>query len=186
MSKDSFSWGADDYAKAKRLWAEGASAAVIGRAFKVSRNAVLGLAHRHRADFPARRDGASPSGKVRPVRAPGPGDVRTGSKEAKPKAARNPVAVRDSAPRRERAPLPEGRADWLRQAGDAICRDLSKFRRDEVEPVAFAGLRASQCHFPLSAFDEKCGPSTPCCGAPVAHGSYCAAHLRLSVRRIGG
>ena len=192
MSRARFEWSEDDFAKAKGLWAEGASATVIGRVFRVSRNAVLGLAHRHRKDFPARRDGANPSGKVRraPVRTEGAAmkaGVAKGPRVSRPVADR----VDASVGRPKRRALPEGRADWM-DAGEPVARgervfhDLSRYRREDVAPVAFVDLARGQCHFPLSPFDEKCGPSTPCCGAPASEGRYCAAHFRLSVRRVGG
>lgn len=90
-------WTQDAIAEARRLWDEGNSAGEIARALseqarvKITRNAVLGLAHRQ--NFPAR---PSPIGK-RPDGSP-------------PQPARPPVCRRE----REtcRFPLSDG-APWL-------------------------------------------------------------------------
>jgi GcrA cell cycle regulator len=69
-------WSADVIERLRALWSEGHSTAEIGRRLGVSKNAVVGKAHR--LDLPARpspirRDGAGPSRRVRsPRRVAGP------------------------------------------------------------------------------------------------------------------
>ncbi len=70
-------WNEDTIARLRTLWAEGHSTAEIGRRMAVSKNAVVGKAHRLGLDArpsPIRRDGSGISGAraVQPRRVVGP------------------------------------------------------------------------------------------------------------------
>lgn len=186
MKQNHFEWTPESRALAKALWAKGESATVIAAKFKVSRNAILGLASRFRDDFPARREGASAKRIIR--RKPSARPPATKKAEAERPAHSRSERLRPAAnlaPRCAPAPAaPNVRAEWLRAEGESVIRDLTRFRLEGAEPIAFADLRRGQCQFPLSSFEEKGGPAMPYCGAKAETGSYCQAHYRLSVQGV--
>ena len=63
-----FEWTNDRIRELGRLWSEGHSTAEIGRRMGISKNAVVGKAHR--LDLPARSSPIRTSGSPRPPRAP--------------------------------------------------------------------------------------------------------------------
>ncbi len=63
-----FEWTDDTIRELRRLWSEGHSTAEIGRRMGISKNAVVGKAHR--LDLPARPSPIRTSGSPRPPRVP--------------------------------------------------------------------------------------------------------------------
>lgn len=170
MSSNLITWSDDVVKRAQSLWADGHSAGAIAKTLGMTRNAVLGKAFRHPEIFkPRGKTGGSATAR------------RIVEKLRGPQTPAAPKAKPEAEVRTPRLPKPEPVAlpsSWGREHGERF--DLSRFRRDDVTPVAFRAIGRGQCHFPLEAFEVKAGPETLYCAAPVADGdSYCAVHRRL-------
>lgn len=170
MSSNLIVWSDDVVKRAQTLWADGHSAGAIAKALGMTRNAVLGKAFRHPEIFkPRGKSGASAKARriVEKLRGPQAPTIQ--------KAKSEPAIRTPRLPKPEPVALPSG---WGRGDGERF--DLSRFRRDDVSPVAFRAIDAGQCRFPLECFEVKAGPDTLYCAASVAAGdSYCAEHRRL-------
>ena len=180
-------WSDADIASAAKLWTEGHSATVIGKRFKATRNAILGLAHRNRALFPERtkrslttvtaqvqRSVPRPAGqqRLKSVNVPALRKARAASVEARPSVPMVPPVTPES-PR------------WAEGSETGTRSDLSRFRLADVEPRPFLSLGRDQCRFPLVAFEAASGPDMPCCGAATdLLKSYCAAHRDVMAGRV--
>ena len=114
-------WNEDRVGALRRLWDEGHATAEIGRRLRVSKNAIVGKAHR--LDLPARPDPIRRSSrtKQRPVPSPPPvakppgtgrpaacvANARTAHpKETKPAAARAAAVQRPAPPKRPWGAVP--------------------------------------------------------------------------------
>lgn len=174
-------WPPERVAQAADLWSRGMSASQIGARLGCSRNAVLGLRHRNKAQFAARREAPTPAKLEELAEARRHGRVR----------AKAPARVSKPAPERA-APAPpksdEARAEEavlkaVFERPIEVRRDLSAHLYPGSSPVAFASLEPGQCRFPLLAFEEKAGAASPFCGRAGSEtspaGSYCDFHHRI-------
>ncbi|MCB8873860.1 GcrA family cell cycle regulator [Acidisoma silvae] len=155
-------WNETIIGELKALWAEGLSTAEIGRRLGISKNAVVGKAHRldlsprpspiRRTDRP--QGAQAPAPRVTgPTLAPLPSGPQTIAAPTAPAATTvSPVAIKPVAPRRLAA----------------------------VAPAAVA--RVSACCWPVGE------PGKPgfhfCDGAAVAGKPYCAEHAQLAYVKI--
>lgn len=164
-----FIWSEDDIAQAVKMWAAGLSSTAIGRHFKVSRSAVLGLAHRNRDRFPQRAPLNSKTME--------PWERKAAVMERRQKKAASLRAAHDRKPRAAKPAKPTIVPQWIEEAGTTQRHDLSKFQLAGTTPVAFVELGRNQCRFPFECMETKSGPETPCCGASTEElQSYCQAH----------
>ena len=165
-------WTSERISVAAKLWREGMTARQIADRLRISRNAVVGIAHRNRDLFPGKRAIASSgSRKVRLAKAPKPAGMEAASRAPRPQkfSTRGPWETQ----------LPVAQAP----AGKKY--DLDGYRIPGVEPVAFIDLNRHQCRFPLASFDAASGPQMPCCGAEVVEGrSYCTVHFAVTTGRV--
>lgn len=151
-------WDEDMVARLRGFWDAGHSTAEIGRRLGVSKNAVVGKAHRLALPprpSPIRRDAAAPRGP-QPPRVSGPTLPPVGAPEAEPHAEAQPA--RNAPPASPRA------AGVLRSV-----------------PIA-AATRISPCCWPIG---EPGTPSFRFCDAPAQGGKpYCAEHAQLAYVRV--
>lgn len=164
-------WNEESITRLRTLWAEGHSTAEIGRRMNVSKNAVVGKAHRLgllARPSPIRRDVSG--GQARPPsprRATGPTlPPLPGAEPAPPAAA--PVAPTMVAPMAAAAPP-------LRPAASP-----------PVQPVVRAApvrvVRSAACCWPIG---EPGTPSFRFCDAAALSGKpYCAEHAQLAYVRV--
>jgi len=193
-------WTAVDYAEARRRWAAGESASVIGAALGRSRGSILGLVHRNPNDFGKRRDPnrqkkaakprpakpkitRSPGGAGRRVKPPGAAD-----------SPRHPAAPAGSPPAQRKVTA-------SRRASEANAARRFPLRENglplRAAPVRFADVASGCCRWPLD-LDVKspAGADMMVCGAPVSHAgsaramarTHCPCHLARAgqdpVRRL--
>lgn len=162
-------WTEEAIAQLRAFWAEGHSTAEIGRRMSVSKNAIVGKAHRLNLT-------ARPS----PIRR-----TEQGAREATPRRVSGPTlpafgeAAAQAAPRlvhgagcHEEGGRPEGREPESR--GSAAPRPA---------PVARpASPRISPCCWPIG---EPGTPSFRFCDAGAVQGKpYCAEHVQLAYVRV--
>jgi GcrA cell cycle regulator len=165
-------WSADVIERLRALWSEGHSTAEIGRRLGVSKNAVVGKAHR--LDLPARpspirRDGSGASPRVRaPRRVAGPtlpplvsahgGHPAQAARPAMTAAAARPVPTAPAMRPMAAAPAP----------------------RLQVAPRPFA--RTVACCWPIGE------PSTKsfrfCDGDALLGKPYCQEHAQLAYVKV--
>jgi len=160
-------WTDDAIARLRTLWAEGLSTAEIGRRLGVSKNAIVGKAHR--LNLPARpspiiRKAADDvaSRRIAPRRVSGPtlSALATAPADA-PIEATAPAVTQAPAPR----PVPSHPA----------LRAVSSAPRP-------ASPRFSACCWPIG---EPGTPSFHFCGDPaLANKPYCADHAALAYVRV--
>lgn len=144
-------WTLDNIKTASTMWKNGLSAAKIAAAMGgMSRNAVIGAAHRNPDHFPPRRTRVA----IRPVRVhrPIPSPAPPPKKPA-------------SSPMASAAPAPiEPVEKIVIETGPMI-------------GTAFANLNRRQCRWPIN--DDRPGPLMACCGRAVGFDvSYCGEHKR--------
>jgi GcrA cell cycle regulator len=159
-------WNEESIARLRTLWAEGLSTAEIGRRMNVSKNAVVGKAHRLNLPArpsPIRRDasGAAPRPPV-PRRVTGP----TLPPLSAP-AAPMPAVAQAAAP----APRPpaEGRAEAPPRAA-------------AVRPAPYRPTRLSTCCWPIGEPGTK---SFRFCDADSMAGKpYCTEHAALAYVKV--
>jgi GcrA cell cycle regulator len=154
-------WNETIIAELRTLWAEGLSTAEIGRRLGISKNAVVGKAHRldlSPRPSPIRRSERAPGAPAPAPRVTGPtlAPLSSGPQAAHP--ASSPVAAVSIAP--AKAPVPR------------------RLTAVAVAPVA----RVSACCWPVGE------PGKPgfhfCDGAAVAGKPYCAEHAQLAYVKI--
>lgn len=153
-------WNDETIARLRELWAEGLSTAEIGRRMSVSKNAVVGKAHR--LNLPPR-----PS----PIRRDGIG-----------------LAVRAAPPRRVTGPtLPPLSAAVSAPAATAVAAPVQRAAPQAARPapvraVPYAPSRLSTCCWPIG---EPGTRSFRFCDADATHGKpYCSAHASLAYVRV--
>jgi GcrA cell cycle regulator len=155
-------WSDDMIARLRGLWEEGHSTAEIGRRMGVSKNAIIGKAHR--LSLPGR---PSP---IRPDRAPGTGTRR-----------------RRSAPRRISGPTLPALAALQTPLPTPLVAPAPEERRPPSPRVAFAafarvGGRQLPCCWPIG---EPGTPSFRFCDDVALPGKpYCEAHAQLAYVRV--
>jgi len=154
-------WTEEQIETLRRLWAEGLSTAEIGRRMGISKNAVVGKAHRLRLP-----------GRPSPIRRAGEG------KPAAPRTARR--SARPAMPR----PGPMVSVPSARPAGGAIPAEPHRPLAAVVPLPRPEPLRTGNatCCWPIG------DPGTPgfrFCGAPALIGKpYCAEHAAVAYVRI--
>ncbi|MEQ1403858.1 GcrA family cell cycle regulator [Neorhizobium sp. Rsf11] len=163
-----FIWSEDDVTKAAKMWADGLSSTAIGRHFKVSRSAVLGLAHRNRDRFPQRAPLNSKT--MDPIR----------RRAAVMQRQRQKAAAKPASDRKAKIAKPAKMVivpQFVEEAQTSQRYDLSKFQLAGTASIAFVDLGHNQCRFPFECMETRSGPATPCCGARTEElQSYCEAH----------
>ncbi|MFC7475364.1 GcrA family cell cycle regulator [Dankookia sp. GCM10030260] len=153
-------WTAEAIDQLRAYWAEGHSTAEIGRRMGISKNAVVGKAHR--LNLPAR-----PS----PIRREAEAAPRPVAAPRRPAATPAPVPVREAPPlRRLEAPVPVAAAPVAAPAPRAMV----------VRPFPRASARS--CCWPLGE------PGTPdfrfCSGNATPGKPYCAEHASVAYVRV--
>ena len=155
-------WNDETIARLRELWAEGLSTAEIGRRMSVSKNAVVGKAHRLNLPprpSPIRRDGVTTAARpAAPRRVTGP--TLPPLSAAVPAAAAAPAAV----PPPHRAPAPQAA------------------RPAAVRAVPYAPSRLSTCCWPIG---EPGTRSFRFCDSDATAGKpYCSTHAALAYVRV--
>jgi GcrA cell cycle regulator len=163
-------WNEETIARLRELWAEGLSTAEIGRRMGVSKNAVVGKAHRLNLPArpsPIRRDGAQ-SGTPRvtvPRRVTGP--------TLPPLSAAPPAMVVAEAPLPKPIPSREAAAVAVVQAAP---------RPMPVRAVAPRATRQVACCWPIGEPGTK---NFRFCDAEAATGKpYCGEHAQLAYVKV--
>lgn len=165
-------WTDEIVSRLRQLWDEGLSTAEIGRRLNISKNSVVGKAHR--LDLPARpspirRDpsGAAPA-RPAPARVTGP-TLPSLAEPAEPAPAAMPVAeaappVRQAAPAR------------------AVPARPTLVSSRPAQPQPRAAARAPSCCWPIG---EPGTPSFRFCGDPALVGKpYCQPHAEIAYVRV--
>ncbi len=167
-------WGADTIERLRALWAEGHSTAEIGRRMGVTKNAVVGKAHRLQLPArpsPIRRDGsvprAVPVGGRRNMLAPirVPGAPVTGRVATAPEPLRPPEPPAKSAAQR------------------AVAATSAIAPKPLAAPSRPAAARqARSCCWPIGE------PGTPgfrfCSGEAMPTKPYCTEHAAVAYVRV--
>ncbi|MCW3473366.1 GcrA family cell cycle regulator [Limobrevibacterium gyesilva] len=161
-------WNDETIARLRALWAEGLSTAEIGRRMNVSKNAVVGKAHRLNLPArpsPIRRDGAA-GGMPRP-----PVPRRVTGPTLPPLSADAPVIVEA-----QRAVAPP------KVAAGAPAAPAAAARSAPVRPVQPRFGRAAACCWPIGEPGTK---SFRFCDAEAAAGKpYCAEHAQVAYVKV--
>lgn len=201
-------WTEETIARLRDLWQQGLSTAEIGRQLSVTKNAVVGKAHRlglKPRPSPIRRaPKGAPAEAVADTSAPA---AVTESAPVAPSVAKEetvsaPVVSKAPAPQPEKAPAPSTAAPTVStamqatspaSAGDAPtsepepaarpARSQARAPRSALRPVSEPRRRSSQsCCWPLG------DPGTPgfhFCGAtPLPGKPYCAEHAQLAYVKL--
>ena len=170
-------WSEDIIGRLRVLWGEGHSTAEIGRRLGVSKNAVVGKAHR--LDLPARpspirRDGSGSAPRVRaPRRVAGPTLPPLSSTHGPALARPMPLPVRPA------SIPPEPRAGALAVA-PAPAAPAAAAARPQPAPRPFA--RAVACCWPIGEPGTK---SFRFCDAEATPGKpYCQEHAQVAYVRV--
>ena len=153
-------WNDENIAQLRQFWAEGLSTAEIGRRMSVSKNAVVGKAHR-----------LNLSPRPSPIRRDGIG-----------------LAARPAPPRRVTgSTLPPLLAAVIAPSAQAVTRQAPRIAAQAARPVAvravpYAHSRLSTCCWPIG---EPGTRSFRFCDADATHGKpYCSAHASLAYVRV--
>ena len=166
-------WSEEAIGRLRMLWTEGHSTAEIGRRLGISKNAVVGKAHR--LDLPSR---PSP---IRREAGPGGSDRR----RAAPRRAAGPTLppLTSTAPRRRASPGVS--AEVARPGGEtarsaprpAACRPSTR-----VQGLPRTYGRTIACCWPLGEPGSK--NFRFCCDDSVPGKPYCEEHARLAYVRV--
>ncbi len=175
-------WTEDAIAQLRALWAEGHSTAEIGRRMLISKNAVVGKAHRLSLlarPSPIRREAqAAPPASMPPRRLtgptlpplPAPPPSVAAPSVAAPSVAAPSVVARQAAPAAAVARAPAEQA-----------RVPAPPPLTAVRPVARA-VRAAACCWPIG---EPGTPSFHFCGGDATPGKpYCAEHAQIAYVKV--
>jgi GcrA cell cycle regulator len=163
-------WNDETIARLRALWAEGHSTAEIGRRMSISKNAVVGKAHRLNLaarPSPIRRDGSGgPARPAAPRRVTGP--------------TLPPLAGASTIPALPR-PIPHQAEAPVRQRDVGPAASLAA-SPPPVRVVASRGSRAIPCCWPIG---EPGTRSFRFCDAEAASGKpYCAEHAQIAYVRV--
>jgi GcrA cell cycle regulator len=163
-------WNEEIVARLRGLWSEGLSTAEIGRRMGISKNAVVGKAHRLNLPprpSPIRRDGAA-AGAVPPRSAP---PRRTTGPTLPPlPAAPSEVVAAPVAPAAAVVVAPAARP------AAPVARPVA------VRPAPFRSGRMTSCCWPIGEPGTK---SFHFCDAEAMAGKpYCAAHAQLAYVKV--
>ncbi|MBV9655805.1 MAG: GcrA cell cycle regulator [Acetobacteraceae bacterium] len=165
-------WGEEAIGRLRALWNEGHSTAEIGRRLGISKNAVVGKAHR--LDLPSR-----PS----PIRRDGAGEVRE-RRRAAPRRAAGPTLP----------PLTSTASPALGGASgaDAVRGGTEPAVRRSVQPLVAPAVRVQglpraygrtiACCWPVGEPGSKSFHF--CCDDSVPGKPYCEEHAKLAYVRI--
>src|SRR4051794_24128151 len=152
-------WNEETIARIRALWAEGLSTAEIGRRMGISKNAVVGKAHR--LNLPAR-----------------PSPIR---RDATP-SLKAPAAARPQAPAAPRAPLPPQRR--LEERPPVAAHRPAPPPAAAPPVIVRPFLRASSrsCCWPIG---EPGTSGFRFCADAATHGKpYCSAHAALAYVKV--
>lgn len=151
------SWTPERIAKLEELWAEGLSTAEIGRRLGVSKNAVVGKAHRMK--LPGRQSPIESKRKAKPAAA------------AKPKPATKPTAAAKPAPKKaaakaEPAPAPTPEAAKAKA-------EHKKTKKKRSGPA---------CQWPIG--DPRLPGFHFCTDEAMPGKPYCGHHCSIAYNRV--
>lgn len=153
-------WNDETIAQLRDLWNEGLSTAEIGRRMSVSKNAVVGKAHRLNLSprpSPIRRDGVSAASRTTSPR-------RVTGATLPPLSAIPPAVAAVAVPQPQRAAAPQ------------------TARPAPVRAVPYAPSRLSTCCWPIG---EPGTRSFRFCDSDATAGKpYCSAHAALAYVRV--
>lgn len=166
-------WNEETIARLRALWSEGLSTAEIGRRMGVSKNAVVGKAHRLSLPprpSPIRRDGsvgAAPR-QPQPRRVTGP-TLPSLSTEGAAASVPAPVVPSSTQP--------------VAAARPAVARPVSTpVRPVAVRPVPYRNTRMATCCWPIGEPGTK---AFHFCDAEAQAGKpYCAEHAQLAYVKV--
>ena len=171
-------WNDEAIVRLRALWAEGLSTAEIGRRMGVSKNAVVGKAHRlglPARPSPIRRDGAGTvaARPAAPRRVVGP---------TLPPLAATLSPAEDSAPPRMADPRPDVRPAPKPPAAPPAAMSLPALAPSAVRAVPARTSRPAACCWPIGE------PGTRsfrfCDDEAVAGKPYCAEHAQLAYVKV--
>jgi len=150
-------WTDELIARLRALWAEGHSTAEIGRRMGISKNAVVGKAHR--LQLTAR-----------------PSPIQRGARRPATPARRVTLPPRQPEPTPGLSREPQGRSAPL-QPPPAAAPALRT-----VQPAVRSGARAMPCCWPIG---EPGSPGFRFCDEPAVAGKpYCDAHVQLAYVKV--
>ena len=165
-------WNEEAIGKLRALWAEGHSTAEIGRRLGVSKNAVVGKAHR--LDLPARpspirRDGSGIPRQPVPRRVAGPTLPPLTSTALPVMEAARPAILARPRPLAPRSPVPQPPAAQSPVA-------------PRVQAVSRPSTRTVSCCWPIG---DPGTPSFRFCDAQAITGKpYCGEHAQLAYVKV--
>lgn len=171
------SWTPERIEELKKLWDQGHSASVIGKMLGVSKNAVVGKAHRMKLESrpsPIKRDGESTPRKVRRKQAAAKAAI-VKAMSATRTAASNGTApssktVAKNLPRAQGPAIRNGVSHAVAPATPAV----AAVSHAKAQRTPQAGGRGPKCLWPIGDPGDK---DFHFCGAPALHGKpYCAEH----------
>ncbi|GAA3660057.1 GcrA family cell cycle regulator [Acetobacter lovaniensis] len=193
-------WSEEIIAQLKDLWAEGLSTAEIGRRLSITKNAVVGKAHRlglPPRPSPIRRNGSKPKAAAdkaeQPTLTP-PASEAPASRITAPAPSAAPAPVAATAP----APV-AGPSPVLAAATEASMVDDKTARKEKAAPAARPStkpktlLRSISDPEPQKRRGPSCcwpigDPGTPgfhFCGAtPIPGKPYCEEHAQIAYVRL--
>ena len=164
-------WNDETIARLRLLWDEGLSTAEIGRRLGVSKNAVVGKAHRMTLPArpsPIRRDGSGPARPAAPRRVVGP------TLPPLPATCLEPIVVTASRPQPAAKPVEP-----------AAAAPLSLGEASEPPPIRVvppAAGRHSACCWPLG--DPGTRSFRFCDAASLPGKPYCGEHAQVAYVKV--
>ncbi len=192
-------WSEEIIAQLKDLWAEGLSTAEIGRRLSITKNAVVGKAHRlglPPRPSPIRRNGSKPKAaadKPEQAATPTPEAHATRSGAQAPSAAPAPQPAAAATPAPTAAPPPPATPPALAVVDDKAVRKEkpAPAARTSTKPKTL--LRSISDPEPQKRRGPSCcwpigDPGTPgfhFCGAtPIPGKPYCEEHAQIAYVRL--
>ncbi len=173
-------WTEETISRLRSLWQEGHSTAEIGRRLSITKNAVVGKAHRlilPARPSPIRKNTAqagAPTARREPAQV-----ARLIPRAEKPEPARQPpLPVAAATVTALRAPAPAQGAAGAERAGSVHEAELPVPRLGHTTPRR----RAQSCCWPLG--DPGTKQFRFCGGEPIPGKPYCTAHAQLAYVRL--